>query len=876
MSKILKLSSQIRSEFLDFFKNNGCSVVPSDSLIPSGDKTLLFTSAGMVQFKHHFLGQSKDTFTRAASCQKCFRTSDIDNVGVTARHLTFFEMLGNFSFGDYFKKDAIAWAFEFLTKNMGLPVDKLYFTVYKDDDEAAEIWKKLVPKDRIIKLGEETNFWNMGDTGPCGPCSEILIDLGKDMGCAKPSCGPACDCDRHLEIWNLVFTQFDRQPDGSLKNLPRKNIDTGMGLERITAAANGKKSIFDTDLFMPIMENAAEILKIKNEGKNISKLKMIADHARAVTFLISDGILPSNEGRGYVLRRILRRAVRQGKLYGSNKPFMNELTSSVLNIMGTAYPDILAKFENIKTVVRVEEEKFLETLETGSSILSDIISGYKSKGEKIISGRDVFKLYDTYGFPHDLTKEIALENQMAVDEEGFKERQKDAQEKSRAAWGGSGEKDVTFYSILHKKIGDSVFVGYDVYKADTKILALIKNSKEETELAEGGEGEIILDKSPFYAQSGGQCADTGKIYNDNFLAQVLDVIKPVGSLFVHKVKILKGIVKAGGKANAEIDVERRKQTARHHTSTHLLQKALRETFGNHIAQAGSLVSSESLRFDFTHFNALKKEDLIKIENIVNAVIRENIPICVETMKIDEARKAGATALFGEKYGDIVRTVSVKNERGVFSMELCGGTHVQRSGDIGFFKIVSESSVAAGVRRIEAVAGSSAERYILNEEASMLKAAEILSSSKDELANNAAKHIADYKKLEQEINLLKSRLILGEIDNYAKNVKEIKGFNFLSLFIDGQDVKALRETSDKLKAKIGSVILIIASKNEGKVSFIVSVSDDYVKKGVSAGKIAKSFAADINGSGGGKADFAQGGSKDIAKINEALKTAEKYL
>ncbi|MDR1511286.1 MAG: alanine--tRNA ligase, partial [Endomicrobium sp.] len=469
-----KPSSKIRAEFLNFFENNRCVIIPSDSLIPSGDKTLLFTSSGMVQFKQHFLGQSKDFFTRATSCQKCFRTSDIEQVGITTRHLTFFEMLGNFSFGDYFKKEAIAWAWEFLTKNMDLPKDKLYITVYKNDDEAVEIWKKIVPENRIIRMGDDTNFWNMGDTGPCGPCSEILIDLGPEMSCGKPSCGPSCSCDRHLEIWNLVFTQFDRQADGSFKNLPRKNIDTGMGLERIVAAANGKKSIFDTDLFMPIINTAAEFLKIKYESKNISKLRMIADHSRAVTFLILDGVLPSNEGRGYVLRRILRRALRQGKLYGYSKPFINELVPTVLNIMESAYPELFSKLSNIRSIIKIEEEKFLETLESGSNMLSDILDSYKTKGVNILSGKDIFKLYDTYGFPHDLTREIVYENGFGFDEAGFKAEQKIAQEKSRATWGGSGEKDITFYSILHKRIGDTFFTGYDNYISSSNILALIK------------------------------------------------------------------------------------------------------------------------------------------------------------------------------------------------------------------------------------------------------------------------------------------------------------------------------------------------------------------------------------------------------------------
>jgi len=863
---------------LKFFKEKGSTVAPSDSLVPSGDKTLLFTSAGMVQFKQHFLGQSKDAFTRAASCQKCFRTSDIDQVGITTRHLTFFEMLGNFSFGDYFKKEAIEWCWEFLTKNMALPKDKLYITVYKDDDEAAEIWKKIVPSDRIIKMGDDTNFWNMGETGPCGPCSEILIDLGAEMSCGKPDCGPACSCDRYLEIWNLVFTQFDRQADGSLKNLPRKNIDTGMGLERLVAAANGKKSVFETDLFVPVMEKAAKILNVKYEGENISKLRMIADHSRAVTFLISDGILPSNEGRGYVLRRILRRAVRQGKMYGYGKPFINELTSSVFDIMEPAYPELSSKLANIKAIIKVEEEKFLETLEAGSNLLSDMISSYKSKGAGIISGEDVFKLYDTYGFPHDLTKEIASENNMAVDEEGFKSEQKKAQEKSRAAWGGSGEKDITFYSLLHKKTGDTGFVGYDNYEAASKVLALIKDSKEVSEIKAGDIAEIILDKTPFYAESGGQSADKGIMTMPSFEAEVEDVFKPVGNLFVHKVKIVKGSLKKGEEVFASIDKERRKEIQRHHTATHLLHKVLRGLFGEHITQAGSLVAPDYLRFDFTHFSAVKKEDLNKIENKINAAIRANMPVCVENMSINDARNAGAMALFGEKYGDIVRTVSVKNENEneVFSMELCGGTHIARTGDIGFFKIVSESSVAAGVRRIEAVAGLAAEEYVLQKESVIFKMAEILNVSKDELFERIKKFTADHKKLEQQIGDLKNRLISGEIAGYVKMAKDVNGMKFLALSIDDAEVQVLRDISDKLKERLKSAVVFIASKNGDKASFIVSATPDYVAKGVNAGKIAKAFAADIGGSGGGKPDFAQGGTKDLSKIDAVIKNVEKYL
>ncbi|GHT45361.1 alanine--tRNA ligase [Endomicrobiia bacterium] len=902
-----KQSYQIRAEFLEFFKNNGCTVVSSDSLIPTGDKTLLFTSAGMVQFKQHFLGQSKDSFTSAASCQKCFRTSDIEQVGLTTRHLTFFEMLGNFSFGDYFKKEAIAWAWEFLTKNMSLPKDKLYITIYKDDDEAVEIWKKIVPENRIIKMGGETNFWNMGDTGPCGPCSEIFIDLGYKMSCGKPTCGPDCNCDRYLEIWNLVFTQFDKQLEG-LKNLPLKNIDTGMGLERLVSAVNGKKNIFDTDLFISVMENAAELLRIKNEGKNISILRMLADHSRAITFLISDSILPSNEGRGYVLRKILRRALRQGKLCGYNKPFINELASTVFKIMEPAYPELSSKLSNIQSIIKLEEEKFLETLASGSEMLSGIVNSYKSKGVNVIAGKDVFKLYDTYGFPYDLTKEIAFESGLRVDKVGFESEQKTAQEKSRAAWGGSGEKDITFYSVLRKKTNDTVFTGYDNYRSEGKVLALIKDGKEIDGLKAGDEGEVVLSQTSFYAQSGGQSSDKGKIENNNFEADVEGVFKPIGNLFAHKVIVVKGLLKAGENISTIINTKHRKQIARHHTATHILHKALREVFGDHVTQAGSLVKSDYLRFDFTHFSAIKKEELIKIEKRVNSVVRVNSEVCIETMDIARARNLGAMALFGEKYGDVVRTVSIKSEdnNATYSMELCGGTHVNRTGDIGMFKIISESSIAAGIRRIKAVVGTAAENYILDEEdenrklkleldkkdASIRKVEELI----DEIngSSSAQKHIPKVKleldkkdaliikaperidEIIKKCNALKNSFISKKIDSYIKQIKEVNGINFLPILVDNVDVKMLRDMSDRLKEKLKSVVLVIASKNEDKAFFVVSATEDYVQKGFNSSKIAKAFAVAINGYGGGKPDFAQGGSKDLSKLSDVIKNAEQYV
>ena len=867
-------SSNIRKTFLDFFEKKGSQVVASDSLVPTGDKSLLFTSAGMVQFKKHFLGQSKDKFTKATTSQKCFRTSDIDQVGVTNRHLTFFEMLGNFSFGDYFKNEAIAWAWDFLTNVMQLPKDKLYITIYKDDEEAGEIWKKIIPASRIIKMGDDTNFWNMGLTGPCGPCSEILIDLGPEMSCGKPDCGPWCSCNRYLEVWNLVFTQFDRQEDGSLKPLPRKNIDTGMGLERLVAVANGKKNVFETDLFVPIMEASAEILKVKMND-NLAKLRMIADHSRAVTFLISDGILPSNEGRGYVLRRILRRALRQGVVFGKNEPFIYQLVDSVNQIMAPAYPELSQRLDNIKTMVKVEEEKFLETLNTGTDILNGIIKEYENKKIKIINGSDVFKLYDTYGFPQELTKEIVQEKGLTIDEEGFIEEKKKAQEKSRSAWAGSGEKDITFYSILHKEFGDTGFKGYNQDNLEVKVLAILKDDKRADSLSKGETGEIILDATPFYAESGGQVADNGSLSNnDNVRITVSEVSKPIGSLFVHKVTVENGSVKAGDILTASINTCKRIQTARHHTATHLLQKALRTVLGSHVAQAGSLVSEDILRFDFSHFKALTKDELVLVEKTVNSSIRKNFKVSIEEMSMDQARQKGATALFGEKYGDTVRTVTVGCDTETYSMELCGGTHVKRTGDIGAFKIISETSIGSGVRRIEAVAGRAADKYFGELEANFESIASKLKTSAKSVNASIDKLIEEVKKYESENSALKSKLIAGEIDEYIKNAKDISGVKTVAFDVKGVDVKSLREMSDKLREKLPSSVAVIASVTDEKVSFIVSIDQTLVKQGYNAGKIAKAFAAKIEGSGGGKPDFAQGGGKNIAKAVEIINNTEE--
>ena len=880
-------STDIRAKFIKYFEQKQHKVVPSDSLVPSADPTLLFTSAGMVQFKKNFLGQSLDKFTRAASCQKCFRTSDIDKVGRTNRHLTFFEMLGNFSFGDYFKEDAIAWGQEFLTKEMGLQKENLYYSIFREDDEAYSIWKKIAPESKILKLGKETNFWNMGATGPCGPCSEILYDLGPDMSCGKPDCGPACDCGRYLEVWNLVFTQFDRQEDGSLKGLPRKNIDTGMGLERLIAVQNGKKTVFETDLFVPIVEELSGILDVKISEK-LYELRMMADHTRAITFLVADGILPSNEGRGYVLRKILRRALRQGKLLGANEPFLFKLVAKVAEIMKGAYPELSGRRENIASITKMEEGKFLETLESGTRILEELMAKYKStevlknagvlKPRFMIPGDEVFKLYDTYGFPSDLTKEIALENGLDIEEEGFKSAQLKAQQKSRAAWAGSGQKDLTFYSELNKAVGSTYFVGYEKMAVSSKIKALARNGQVVNSLKSGETGEVILSETPFYAESGGQVGDTGYLKTgDHKVAEIVDTQKPINDFYVHKVKVLRDELKSQSEVVAEVDMERRKKIMRHHSATHLLHKALREVLGTHVTQAGSLVTPDYFRFDFTHLSAMKADEIAAAEEKVNKAIRENMPVCVSEMNIADARKAGAMALFGEKYSEKVRAVSVTDSGNrPYSLELCGGTHVWRTGDIGMFKIISETSIAAGTRRIEAVAGEAAEKYfrglndLLDEIASKLKA------SRSELSVKVEALINRQKDLEREASRLKSSLASGNSEGLLKNVREIQGIRFLTAKLADTDINSMRDLSDNLRVKIGSGIIVLANIEKDKLSFIVTVTKDLIEKKYSAGKIAKNLASLVGGSGGGKNDFAQGGGKDPAKIDSAFNKIAELL
>ena len=864
-------ADEIRKKYLDYFAKKGATIVKSDSIIPTGDNSLLFTSAGMVQFKKHLLGQSKDTFTSATSCQKCFRTSDIENVGNTNRHLTFFEMLGNFSFGDYFKKEAISWAWHFLTIEMGIPQKILFPTIYKDDNEAAEIWKSVAPNATITKMGEDTNFWNMGPTGPCGPCSEILIDLGLEMGCSKPTCGPACGCNRYLEVWNLVFTQFDRQADGSLKNLPKKNIVTGMGLERLCALVNGKKNVFETDLFLPIIEKLRELTNTEINKKTLPKLRMMADHARAVVLLICDGVLPSNEGRGYVLRRILRRAVRQGRLFGINEPFLYKMVDIVVALMSAAYPELKERKENIATIAKMEEEKFFTTLDSGTKILDEAIKKYKSNKISILDGAEVFRLYDTYGFPLELTKEIADENGLLIDETAFLTAQKNAQKMSRAAWSGSGEKDTTFYSSINKELGDSEFVGYNQSEVrNAKILKIIKDGKIADVLEQGENAEVILDKTPFYAESGGQIGDSGEISSKDFTLQVTNTIKPTGGLIVHKVLVTKGSASALSIVNAKINEKLRAATSRHHTATHLLHKALRSVLGTHVTQAGSLVTPESLRFDFAHFSALKPQELKLVEDIANEAVLAALSVTCTQQSIGEARKAGAMALFGEKYGETVRMVSVgESVQNAFSIELCGGTHVKNTGEIGLIKITSEYSVSSGTRRIEAIAGTAALEYLRQKDNTIESISTLLKTPAEQLTQKVEKILVQTKDLEKQISKLKAQIASGSGSSGTSRIVETAGIKIAAGTYEDLDAQSLRMALEKLKEKITEGVAIAFNVSEGKVGFMVLATKAAQDGGFSAGKVAKNISAILGGAGGGKPDFAQGGGKDPSKISEVL-------
>ncbi|MDA8338530.1 MAG: alanine--tRNA ligase [Nitrospiraceae bacterium] len=869
-------SSEIRNSFLEFFKSKGHEIVRSSSLIPGHDPTLLFTNAGMVRFKSVFLGEEKRPYTRAVSCQKCMRAggkhSDLENVGHTARHHTFFEMLGNFSFGDYFKKDAILFAWELLTEWYKLPKDKLWVSVYEDDDEAAELWVEFtgIPSDRIARLGAKDNFWQMGDTGPCGPCSEIIIDQGEDVGCGKPDCKVGCDCDRYLELWNLVFMQYNRDGSGNLTPLPKPSIDTGMGLERITAVLQGKRNNFDTDLFAPIIASVESLSGIAygKKPEADTSIRVIADHLRAIAFLLSEGLIPSNEGRGYVLRRIIRRASRHAKLLGlannSNSAVLYKLMDSVVAAMGVVYPELIQEKERASKVLMFEEERFTKTLEQGMRILDSVIDGLKKTGKNIIPGDELFKLYDTYGFPLDLARDIAMDNHLLIDEDGFNREMEIQRERARASWVGEEEAIASIYKELLSEIGETVFVGYETLESESVIKAILKDGKVVTEASKGDEVELFLDRTPFYGESGGQVGDAGIIYNDNAEAEVIDTKKEV-ALHAHVIRIKSGGFKVWDKVKCAIDKEKRMSTARNHTATHLLHTALRTVLGEHVKQAGSFVSPERMRFDFTHFYGLDKREIESIEDIVNGKILDNIKVETEVTDIQDALKSGVIALFGEKYGEKVRIVRVHD----FSAELCGGTHCRETGDMGLFVIASEGSVASGIRRIEALTGKAAFDYLRQRNNELQKISEVLKT--DSPYERIEKMLNDMKDLDKEIETLKAKIASHSSSSIIEKARDIDGTKVLSCRVDNLEQKDLRVLADNVRDRLGSGIIVIASAKDGQASIVAMVTNDLTKK-FNAGEILKSIAAMAGGRGGGKAEMAQGGIPkpvEIGKLDKAL-------
>lgn len=868
--------NQLRKMFLEFFESKGHLKMNSFSLVPHNDNSLLLINSGMAPLKPYFTGQEIPPRRRVTTCQKCIRTGDIENIGKTARHGTFFEMLGNFSFGDYFKTEAIHWSWEFLTEVVGLDKDRLYPSIYENDDEAFDIWNKEmgIPAERIFRFGKEDNFWEHG-AGPCGPCSEIYYDRGEKYGCGKPGCTVGCDCDRYMEIWNNVFTQFDNDGNGNYEELKQKNIDTGMGLERLASIVQDVDSIFDVDTIFDLRNKVCEMANVEyqKEYKTDVSIRIITDHIRSATFMISDGIMPSNEGRGYVLRRLIRRAARHGRLLGIDGKFLATLSETVINGSKDGYPELDEKKDMIFKVLTEEENKFDKTIDQGLNILSDMQKEMEANNSKELSGENAFKLYDTYGFPLDLTKEILEEKGFTVDEESFAaamQKQKETARNSRAKTNYMGA-DVTVYESIDPAI-TSEFVGYDNLVYDSKITVLTTDTELTEALADGDTGTIIVDKTPFYATMGGQEADKGVIVNDTAEFVVKDTIKLLGGKIGHVGQVTKGMFKVGDTVTLKVDEENRNATAKNHSATHLLQKALRIVLGTHVEQAGSLVNADHLRFDFTHFQALTGEELKQIEEIVNEKIAEQLPVETKIMSIEEAKKTGAMALFGEKYGDSVRVVNM----GEFSKEFCGGTHVKNTGNIMLFKIISESGVAAGVRRIDALTGQAVLDYYANIENMLYEAARTAKSEPAKLNAKIESLLEEIKVLHSENESLKSKLANNSLGDVMSNVKEIKGFNVLATKVDGVDMNGLRNLGDNLKEKLTNGVIVLASSQEDKVNLIVMATDDAVKNGAHAGNIIKSIAPLVGGGGGGRPNMAQAGGKNPAGIDASLAKVEECL
>ncbi len=871
--------TEIRRRFLEYFAAHGHQVVASSSLAPHDDPTLLFTNAGMVQFKRLFMGEEKREYVRAVSSQRCVRAggkhNDLDNVGYTARHHTFFEMLGNFSFGDYFKKEAIRFAWDFLVDELGIDRDRLWISVFDDDDEAFDIWEKDVgvARDRIVRMGEKDNFWAMGDTGPCGPCSEIHFDQGPEVGCGLPGCKVECECDRYLEIWNLVFMQFNRGEDGKLMPLPRPSIDTGMGLERVAAVTQGKLSNYDSDIFSPILACIGEIAGVGygTSGAGDTAMRVIADHARATAHLVADGVFPSNEGRGYVLRRIMRRAIRYGRELGLGEPFFSRVTAAVVHNMAAAFPHLRGEEKLLAKVVDNEEERFLVTIDHGLELLHEEISRLGKAGDRMISGAFIFKLYDTYGFPVDIVRDIAMEQGMNADEDGFLAAMAGQKEQSRRSWKGAALAGIgREIAVLAAKGAGGCFVGYDRNTHKSRIIAILSPDGENI-LKRAGTGEEVLlvaDETPFYAEGGGQACDIGEIKTPDGVALVFGTVNR-GGVIVHQARVDEGMIGSGVSAVFKVDRERRRRIAANHTATHLLQAALRQVLGDHVRQAGSVVDSARLRFDFSHFSPMTTEEIHRVEDIVNREIRHNRNLAISVVSRDEAAAAGATALFGEKYGDEVRMVSVPE----FSLELCGGTHVSACGDIGIMRIVSETGVAAGVRRIEAVTGSAALFRVREEEAVLHRLADSLKTPVANIPDKVDKLKARIRDLEREV----ARLAGGSIDPEAilAEAVEVGGVKVAAVGLEVDSPKTLRELGDRIRELGKSGVVVLGAECKGKAALLALVSDD-LKDRCPAGKIIKKVAALVGGGGGGRADMAQAGGSRPEKLAEAMAAVETIV
>lgn len=859
-------SAEIRQKFLDFFASRGHQIVPSSSLVPGNDPTLLFTNAGMVQFKDTFLGVEQRDYNRATSSQRCVRAggkhNDLENVGYTARHHTFFEMLGNFSFGDYFKEDAIKYAWEFLTVDLGLPAEKLWVTVFEDDDEAAAIWldEMKIDPNRFSRLGEKDNFWAMGDTGPCGPCSEIFYDHGDDVSGGPPG-SPDEDGDRYIEIWNLVFMQYERKEDGSMTPLPKPSVDTGAGLERVAAVMQNVHSNYEIDLFQSLLKAISKITGVSDLDNN--SLKVIADHIRSCSFLIVDGVLPSNEGRGYVLRRIVRRAVRHGYQLGVKDIFFYKIVAALVEVMGVAYPELAQKQKFVEKALKEEEEQFARTLENGMSILEKAI---KDLDGKTIPGETVFRLYDTYGFPVDLTADVAREHDLTLDMDGFDAAMAVQKNQARAA---SNFGSVAKLEIANSETTD--FIGYENLEGTSKLVAIFADSKEVETGAEGDELLLLLDSTPFYGESGGQVGDTGFLKGENSSFEVLDTQKQ-GDAFIHRGVLRSGSLQVGDTLSASVAAEERAAITLNHSATHLMNAALRSVLGDHVLQKGSLVDPSRLRFDFSHSAAVSPEELRQIENQVNAEILKNSAVSKEVLPIEKAQEKGAVALFGEKYGDEVRVVSMGGE---YSIEFCGGTHVARTGDIGLFKIVSESGISSGVRRIEAVTGRGALALIEREEDTLRQVCEIVKSNADDVLDKVQQLASNTKSLEKQLEQLKSKMASSAGSDLASQAEVIAGVKVLAAVVEGFNPKTLRETADQLKNKLGSSVVVLITAAEGKVSIVAGVSKDLVDK-VKAGELANMIAVQVGGKGGGRPDMAMAGGSDVAAIPAAAASIKPWL